>query len=89
MKDKLFIFNAYILYPWTDIEEHINGLIESQRVINANVDYPHALVESRVVDVDFRVYIPGACFLICDFCLFVFFSLFYFFKKFSQVFILF
>ena len=79
MKDKLFIFNAYILYPWTDKEEHINGLIESQRVINANVDYPHALVESRVVDVDFRVYIPGACFLICDFCLFVFFSFILFF----------
>ena len=34
-----------ILYPWTDLEEHVNGLIEPQSVINANVDYPHALVE--------------------------------------------
>ena len=34
------------------IHGQINGLIESQRVINANVVYPHALVESGVVDVD-------------------------------------
>ena len=64
-----------ILYPWTDIEEHVNGLIEPQRVINAHVDYPHALVESGVVDVDFRVY-PWSMLFVIFVCL-VFFPFFF------------